>query len=54
MQQVAKQLTGEALKHWETSQAQLIAKGVAKETATKLASVNHLDALLNSIQMAKN
>lgn len=54
MQQVAEQLTGEALKRWEASQAQLIAKGVAKETAAKLASVNHLDALLNSIQMAKN
>lgn len=50
VQQLGKQLTGEALALWQSTLDKLIKQGVAQSQAESLAAVNHLDFVLNNVR----
>lgn len=49
VQQLGKQLSGEALELWQSTLDKLIKQDVAQAQAESLAAVNHLDTVLNTI-----
>lgn len=50
LQNLAEQLTGDALEQWLAYQAKLTAQGINKLQAESLAGINHLEAVLSKIQ----